>query len=55
VVAERIQCADEVMSIDTEIERKVVSGAGGDADQGKPVCQGGSRDDGQRAVAAGDA
>ena len=55
LVAERIQRADEVMSIDTEIERKAVAGAGGNADQRKPVCRCGCGDDGQRAVAAGDA
>ena len=37
LVPERIQRADEVMSIDTEIERKVVAGAGGDAHERKPV------------------
>lgn len=53
VIAERIQRADEVISIDTEIERKVVSGAGGNADEGKPVGPCGRGHDGERPVAAG--
>ena len=52
VVAERIQRADEVMSIDTEIERKVVPGAGRNADEGKTVGACGRGHDGERPVAA---
>jgi hypothetical protein len=55
VVAERIQRADEVMSIDTEIERKVVPGAGGNAYEGKLAGPCGCGHDGERPVAAGHA
>ena len=43
------------MSIDTEIEREVVAGAGGNADEGKPVGPCGHGHDGERPVAAGHA
>jgi hypothetical protein len=29
---------DEVVAVDAEVEREVVAGAGGNADEGKPVC-----------------
>ena len=45
----------EVAAIDAEVEREVVAGAGGNADERKPVCERGCRDDGERSVAAGDA
>ena len=55
MVAECIQRADEVMSIDTDIERKVVAGAGWNADERKPVgaCRRGR--DPERPVATGHA
>jgi hypothetical protein len=55
VVAERIQRADEVMSIDTEIERKVIAGAGGNADERKPLGPCGRGHDRERPVATGHA
>ena len=55
MVAERVQRADEVISIDAEIEREVVAGAGGDTDERKPVGPCGGGHDGERPVAAGHA
>ena len=54
-VGERVERADQIVPIDAEVEREVVAGAGGDADEGKPVREGGCSDDGERSVAAGDA
>ncbi len=54
-VGERVERADQIVAIDAEVEREVVAGAGGNADERKPVRECGCRDDGERAVAAGDA
>ena len=53
-VGERVERPDQIAAIDAEVEREVVTGAGGDADERKPVCKGGCSDDGERSVAAGD-
>ena len=42
-------------AVDAEVEREVVAGAGGNADERKVVREGGRGDDGERAVAAGGA
>ena len=55
MVAERIQRADEVMSIETDIERKVVPGAGWNADERKPVGPRRRGRDPERPVATGHA
>ena len=43
------------MPIDAEVEREVIAGAGGNADERKSVRECGCRDDGERAVSPGDA
>ena len=45
----------EVAAVDADVEREVVAGAGGDADERKVVRERGRGDDGERPVAAGDA
>ena len=54
-VGERVERADEIAAVDAEVEREVVAGAGGNADERKLVRECGCRDDGERSVAAGDA
>ena len=54
-VGERVERADQIAAVDAEVEREVVAGAGGNADEGKPVRESGCGDDGERPVAAGDA
>ena len=53
-VGERVERADQIAAIDAEVEREVVAGAGGDADERKPVRESGCGHDGERSVAAGD-
>ena len=52
-VGERVERPDQIAAIDAEVEREV-AGAGGDADERKPVWNGCCSDDGERSVAAGD-
>ena len=54
-VGERVERADQIVAIEAEVEREVVAGAGGNADERKSVCECGCCDDGERPVAAGDA
>ena len=54
-VGERVERADQIAAVDAEVEREVVAGAGGNADERKPVRERGCCDDGERPVAAGDA
>ena len=54
-VGERVERADQIVAIEAEVEREVVAGAGGNADERKPVRECGCCDDGERPVAAGDA
>ena len=54
-VCERVERADQIVSIDADVEREVVAGAGGNADERKTVHERGRGDDGKRAVAPGDA
>ena len=54
-VGERVERADEIAAVDAEVEREVVAGAGGNADERKPVRECGCGDDGERSVAAGGA
>jgi hypothetical protein len=54
-VAEGAERAYDIAPVDPEVLREVVSRAGGNADERKPVLAGGSRDHGQGPVAAGHA
>ena len=54
-IGERVERANEIVSIDAEVEREVVPCPGGDAHERKPGLQRHGRDDGQRPVAPGDA
>ena len=54
-VGERVERADQIAAIEAEVEREVVAGAGGNADERKSVRECGCSDDGERPVAAGDA
>jgi hypothetical protein len=44
-IGERVERTDQVVAVAAEIEREVVAGAGGNADEGKPVCPCSRRDD----------
>jgi hypothetical protein len=44
-VGERVERADQLVAVDAEVEREMVAGAGGNADEGKPVCPCSRRDD----------
>ncbi len=54
-VAERVERADHVVSIDPEVEREVVARPGRDADEREPVRDGRRGNHGERPVAARDA
>ena len=54
-VGERLERADEVVPIDAQVEREVISRAGGNADERQAVCTRSRRDDRERSVASGDA
>ena len=54
-VGERVERADQIVAVNAKVEREVVAGAGGNADERKPMRECGCRDDGERPVAAGDA
>ena len=54
-VGERVERADQIAAVDAEVEREVVAGAGGNADERKVVRESGCGHDGERPVAAGDA
>ena len=53
-VGERVERADQIAPVDAEVEREVVPGAGGDADEREPVRESGCGHDGERSVAAGE-
>ena len=54
-VGEGVERADEIAAVDADVEREVVAGAGGNADERKVVRESGCGDDGERSVAAGGA
>ena len=54
-VGEGVERADQIAAVDAEVEREVVAGAGGNADERKVVRESGCGHDGERPVAAGDA
>ena len=54
-VGERVERADQIAAVDADVEREVVAGAGGNADERKAVRESGCGHDGERPVAAGDA
>ncbi len=53
-VGKCVERPDQIAAIDTEVEREVVTGAGGDADERHPVRTGSCGGDGERPVASGD-
>ena len=54
-VGEGVERADQIAAVDADVEREVVAGAGGNADERKLVRESGCGHDGERPVAAGDA
>ena len=54
-VGEGVERADQVVAVDADVEREVVAGAGGNADERKVVRESGRGHDGERPVAAGGA
>jgi hypothetical protein len=46
-VGERVERADQIVAIEAEVEREMVAGAGGNADERKPVGECGCCDNGE--------
>ena len=53
-VGEGVERADEIVAVDADVEREMVAGAGGNADEREAVRESGCGHDGERSVAAGD-